>query len=97
MDSDIKSLLEENLKLARENNKLLLKVRSVQRWSQISRVFYWIIIVAIGFGALYFIQPYIGSLLNIYTGGVTDINTIKNIGQNLDLDKLQNAVKGITQ
>ena len=74
MDPDIKNLLEENLRLSKENNELLLKVRRVQRWSQISRIFYWIIIIGISFGAFYFIQPYIGNLLNVYTKGVLNLN-----------------------
>jgi hypothetical protein len=74
VDPDIKNLLEENLRLSKENNELLLKVRRVQRWSQISRIFYWIIIIGISFGAFYFIQPYIGNLLNVYTKGVLNLN-----------------------
>jgi hypothetical protein len=97
VDQDIKNLLEENLRLSKENNELLLKVRSFQRWSQISRILYWFIIIGISFGAFYFIKPYIGSLLNIYTGGVSDLNTVNNISNGLNLDKLQDMVKNLNQ
>jgi hypothetical protein len=97
VDPDIKNLLEENLKLSKENNELLIKIRSVQRWSQISRIFYWLIIIGVSFGAFYFIQPYIGNLLNVYTGGVSDIGTIKNIGNGLNLNNIQDMVKELNQ
>lgn len=75
MDGELKNLLEENLKLSKENNELLIKVRRVQKWAQYSRVFYWFIIIGITFGAFYFIQPYLENLLNLYTGGVGISNT----------------------
>lgn len=70
MDQEIKNLLEENLKLSKENNELLIKVRRVQKWSQYSRIFYWVLIIGITYGAFYFIQPYLENLLSLYTGGV---------------------------
>ena len=83
MDQEEKQLLEENLKLSKENKVLLLKIRSVQRWSQISRIFYWFIIIAVSFGAFYYLQPYLGSLLNVYTGGVSGVNNISDMTKNL--------------
>jgi len=70
MDPELKNLLEENLKLSKENNELLIKVRRVQKWSQYSRIFYWVLIIGITYGAFYFIQPYLENLLSLYTGGV---------------------------
>ena len=70
MDPELKNLLEENLKLSKENNELLVKVRRVQKWSQYSRIFYWVLILGMAYGAFYFIQPYLENLLNLYTGGV---------------------------
>ncbi len=90
MDPQIKALLEENLQLAKDNNAMLHKIRGVQRWAQIYRVFYWIIIIALSFGSYYFIQPYIGKVLNVYSGGVSDVKNIKDIGHNLS-----NSSKGI--
>ncbi len=83
MDQEVKQLLEENLKLSKENNELLLKIRSVQRWSQITRVFYWFLIIGVSIGAFYFIKPYLGNLLNVYTGGVSGINNVNDIKNNL--------------
>jgi hypothetical protein len=82
MEPELKQLLEENLRISKENNVLLLKVRSVQRWAQITRYLYWVAIVLVSFGAFYFIKPYLGNVLNLYTGGVTsnvnNVNDLKN-------------------
>ena len=83
MDEETKKLLEENLALSKENNKLLLKIRSVQRWARITRIFYWFLIIGVSIGAFYFIKPYLGNLLNVYTGGVSGINNISDITKNL--------------
>ncbi|MFA6251507.1 MAG: hypothetical protein WC603_02690 [Candidatus Paceibacterota bacterium] len=68
MDPEVKNLLEENLKLSKENNELLLKIRSIQRWQQITRIFYWVAIIGVSFGALYYLKPYLGNVMNLYSG-----------------------------
>ncbi len=83
MDPEVKHLLEENLRLSKENNELLLKVRSVQRWAQITRVFYWIAIIGASFGALYYLKPYLGNLMNVYTGGVSGVQNFDEISNSL--------------
>ena len=83
MDGETKKLLEENLALNKENNKLLHKIRDVQRWGQITHIFYWFLIIGVTIGAFYFIKPYLGNLLNVYTGGVSGINNISDITKNL--------------
>jgi hypothetical protein len=67
MDQEERSLLEENLRMSRENNKLLIKVRSSQRWASITRVLYWMVLIGISFGAFYFLQPYIEKIMNLYS------------------------------
>ena len=83
MDQEVKKLLEENIKLSKENNELLLKIRNIQRWGQITSIFYWFIIIGVTIGAFYYIKPYLGNLLNVYTGGVSGINNISDITKNL--------------
>ena len=67
MDPEVKHLLEENLALSKENNELIKKVRNFQKWSRISRIFYWIIIIGVAYGAFYFLQPYIEKVMNLYS------------------------------
>lgn len=66
MDLEVKQLIEENLRLSKENNELLLKVYKIQKWGQIVRVGYYVVLVLIAVGALYFIKPFLGSLLGVY-------------------------------
>jgi hypothetical protein len=83
MDPEVKNLLEENLKLSKENNELLLKIRSIQRWAQITRLMYWFVIIGISFGAFYYLKPYLGNVLNIYTGGVSNAGNVGSLTKNL--------------
>ena len=66
MTPEERSLLERTHKLAEENNEILRGIRRSNRISVIFRVAYWVIILAISFGAFYFIQPYIESLTGAY-------------------------------
>lgn len=98
MDSEMKQLLEENLKISKENNELLLKVRSVQKWAQITRILYWVLIIAVSFGSLYYIKPYLGNLLNVYTGGVSGVDNISEITKNLkDKQQIQDLLKSLNE
>jgi hypothetical protein len=98
MDQEVKQLLEENLRLSKENNVLLLKIRSVQRWAQITRVLYWVVIIGVSFGAFYYVQPFLGNMLNVYTGGVGGLNNINDITKNLsDKEQIQDLLKSLNQ
>ena len=66
MEGDIKKLLEDNLNLNKENNRLLLKLYNIQRWAQVTRIIYWFIIIGITIGAFYFIKPFLSGILNVY-------------------------------
>ena len=73
MSPEDRKLLEENLKLSKENNVLLVKLHNIQRWANITRVFYWLIIIGISIGAFYFVKPFLGNIVNLYTGGALDV------------------------
>lgn len=65
MTPEEKSLLERTLKVAQENNEILRGMRRTATWGMIARIVYWGIILALGFGAFYFIQPYFESLMGL--------------------------------
>lgn len=90
-------MLKENLAISKENNELLKKLVNHQKWAQIYRFIYWGLIIAVSFGSFYFLQPYIGSIMNLYTGGVSNVNTLQDIGKNLDPQKLKDLVKDLNQ
>jgi len=89
MDGDVKNLLEENLKLSKQNNELLVKMDKAQRWARTMRYIYWALIIFISIGGYYLIQPYLGNLLNIYTGGVSGINEAESITNTLKSKQLE--------
>lgn len=98
MDQEVKHLLEENIKLSKENNVLLLKIRSVQRWAQITRILYWVVIIGVSFGAFYYVQPLLGNMLNVYTGGVSGLDNIGDITKNLnDKGQIKDLLKSLNQ
>ncbi len=87
MDPETKQLLKDNLEIAKENNKMLSKMVRNQKWTNIYRVVYWGIIIFSSFGAYYFIQPYLGNLLNVY--GVSGINNVGDVTKTLNNNKQQ--------
>ena len=97
MDPEIKTLLQENLEITKQNNILLEKIAKYQRWAQIQKAIYWVLILMVTFGSFYFLQPYLGSVLNLYTGGVSNINTLQDISKSLDANKLKDIVKDLNQ
>lgn len=74
-------LLEKILSLNEENNLLLKKIRRQQKWTNVFRVIYWILIVSTVFGLYYFLQPTINSILSQF-GDVKD--TIEKISHNAE-------------
>lgn len=66
MDIEEKHLIEEIAALARENNALLKKMRRAQLWGRAGRMVYWIVVLGVAFGALYFLQPYIEQIGRLY-------------------------------
>ena len=87
-DPEIKQLLQKTLELAEENNKMLRKVRGVQKRQTIWNIFKIIMIVGIAFGSFYFLEPYLNKGLNAIT-------SITGGEQNLDSNSLQNLLKQI--
>ena len=94
MDSEDKELLKENLELSKENNELLKKIRKFQKWGQTTKAIYWLIIIAFGFGAWYFVQPYLESMLGYYSA-VSGATSGFNIGNLSDLKNVQNLLEQV--
>jgi hypothetical protein len=66
MDLEDKKIIRENFKVARENQEILKKMRRGQLFGNITRIFYWMIIIGASFGTYYFLQPYIDVLKSFY-------------------------------
>lgn len=58
--SRLEQLLEDNLELAEENNKMLLQIRSSQRWSFWGKLVLWILVLGL---PVLFLGPILRSVL----------------------------------
>jgi hypothetical protein len=76
MTPEERSLLENTAALVKENNKILRGIRSSNRWSTIFRVIYWLIIIGLGVGAYYALQPYLMSAIGIINKGQSILNSL---------------------
>jgi len=85
MTPEEKSLLERTYKLAEENNKILRGLRRSNRTAIALRALYWVVIIALSYGAIYFIQPYFNTLTSMLgqNGGISGLTS--------DLSTLQEA------
>jgi len=82
MDPESKQLLQNTLALAEENNKLLHKIRGVQKRETIWNVLKLAVIIAIAFGSFYYIEPYLNQLVGIYDGAKNNIDSFNSVLEN---------------
>ena len=86
-DQELKELVNINLELTKENNKMLKKIRGVQKKSYFFALLRWLIVLGLAFGAYYYIQPYLNKVLQVY-------NSIPNFG-NFDIKNLEGIINSI--
>ncbi len=65
-DEGIEALVRENLALSQENHRLLKKLYNQARISRAVKSLYWLFIIGSAFGAYYFLQPYLETLMSTY-------------------------------
>ena len=78
MDTESKELLEKTFALTEENNKMLKKIRHGQRLSSFLTSVYWVIVIGLGIGAFYFIQPYFNKLTTFFQDTSNTVSNFKN-------------------
>lgn len=80
MDPKIEERLAALEQMVAENNKILKRMRGVQRNANLMKLMYWVVIIVISFGAYFFIKPYLQMLGGVYGvgkgGNSTDVNSI---------------------
>ena len=67
MNSEERELLERTLKISEENNRILKGMRRASRLGTAFRIFYWLVIIGLGFGTYYFIEPYVKQFNSVYS------------------------------
>lgn len=89
MDEKEKELLRSIQIMTEENNKILKKMNRRAVLSSVSRLLYWGVIIAIAFGAYYFIEPYVTKITDLYNtvsnSGIldTDLKTVKTVSDTI--------------
>jgi len=78
MDPEIKTILQENLRISHENNEMILSLVKYQKQQKTLKIIYWVLIILVTFGSLFFIQPLLGSLISLYTGGAGDTSSVSS-------------------
>ena len=78
MEPESKKLLEQTYKLAEENNTMLKKIRHAQKIASFVRSVYWVIVIGLGIGAFYFVQPYFESLTSFFQDTSDSISNFKD-------------------
>lgn len=73
MDQDLRKLIEENqsllrknLDISRANQKKIKKIQGHIRRTMVAKYVYWIIVIGVTGGAIYFSKPYIDQAVNTY-------------------------------
>jgi hypothetical protein len=89
MDPESKKLLEETFRLTKENNHMLHKVRSFQKWSSWWSMFKIIVIVGITLGSFYFLEPFVNKFIGIWN------NVSGSQQENLNGSPVQDFLKKI--
>lgn len=79
-DVDIKELLKVNMRLTRENNKLLKKMRRAEVLSFWSRIIFFLIISGSAYYAYqYYVRDYVIQMQDMYEGLQEGVDTVKTI------------------
>jgi hypothetical protein len=73
------TVIEEKLE---ENYRVIKKIRKTQRNAALLRTGYWILIILVGFGAFYFIKPFMSQIGETYGFGKNnDLGNFSNVLQ----------------
>jgi len=86
MDHESKQLLQNTLALAEENNKMLHKIRGVQKRGTLWQVLKLIVIIGIALGSFYYIEPYLNKIMDLY-------NSVSGMQQQINNSPIQDLLK----
>lgn len=94
MSPEERSLLERVYKMTEENNQILHSIRRTARLGVIMRVLYWVVIIGLSVGALYFIQPYVNFMTSALGVGDNKAESKTNVGLTQSyIENLQDLLK----
>jgi hypothetical protein len=98
MDPETKRLLEENLALSKDTNRMLKKILSAQRWGRALHLLYWVVIIGASVGAYYWLQPVLNTVLGNYNSVMSSLNKVQETTQSLpDASSLNSFLNSLRQ
>ncbi|OGZ06393.1 MAG: hypothetical protein A2942_01030 [Candidatus Lloydbacteria bacterium RIFCSPLOWO2_01_FULL_50_20] len=83
MEPNEQRKIDELLKLEKENNSMLRRMRRSMVWSQIFTAFYWLVILGALGWSYYYLQPYITQYWNAYQSAIKTLHEIGEQGKTL--------------
>lgn len=104
IDPELKELLQKNLEASQESLHLLKKMRRAQVWGGVVRFVKWGLIIAVSFGAYYYIEPYLKQTLDAVSQLNATVNQVQSVGAQINestgssselLKKLEGLLKGL--
>ena len=79
MDEETKNKIDALLKLEQDNNLMLHKIRGSQKTTAMLRAIYWVILIALTFGAYVYVQPYTDKIMSLYSSASGNLDALKNL------------------
>ena len=89
MDGDLKQILE----FTQDNNKMLHKIRNVQKREAIFRAVKLLVIIGVSVASFYYVEPYLNKMLGLISS-VTGIEQKLN-SNSLNIGSLQDILKKV--
>ena len=65
---ELKKLIQEDIRLNRQNNLILHRLKSALRWGMIFSVLKWAVVIGAAAGAYYLFQPILDQFSSAYEG-----------------------------
>jgi hypothetical protein len=76
-----KQELDETREIVERNHEMLEKIQSYLFWRRVFTIVYWIIIIGIAIGLLYFLQPYVDRVFDAYGQLQTQFESLPGLGE----------------
>ncbi len=80
---ELKELVQKDIRLAEETNKMVVGMRRSARWGLLFQVLYWLLILGALGASYYYVQPYINKVFEVYQSIQHNSSDSQNFLQNL--------------
>lgn len=81
---ELQKLLQKNIKITQDNNRLLRSMHRAMQWGRFVRIIYWVIIIGSALGVYYYVEPIIGNLRGGVDSAFSGLEKLQEIGTLFD-------------